>query len=78
MMMTGVASLSVGFVIGWIVACPRRWDAHFCDGTAHGHDVHHVVRPAAGDPDAGDVTGRAARGPIRARLAQLLRLTGRA
>jgi hypothetical protein len=23
----GVASLSVGFILGWIVARPRRWDA---------------------------------------------------
>ncbi|WP_433324948.1 hypothetical protein [Spirillospora sp. CA-294931] len=29
-----VASLVVGFVIGWIVACPRRWDGHFTEKPA--------------------------------------------
>jgi len=28
------ASLAVGFVLGWIVACPRRWDAHFAEPPA--------------------------------------------
>ncbi|MQY02294.1 hypothetical protein [Actinomadura macrotermitis] len=25
------ASLAVGFVLGWIAACPRRWDARFTE-----------------------------------------------
>ncbi|MEU5879666.1 hypothetical protein [Spirillospora sp. NPDC047279] len=29
-----VASLVVGFVVGWIVACPRRWDARFSEPPA--------------------------------------------
>jgi hypothetical protein len=24
-----LASLAVGFVLGWVVACPRRWTARF-------------------------------------------------
>lgn len=36
-----VASLVVGFVLGWIVACPRRWDAYFNDD----HTVPHEELP---------------------------------
>ncbi|GAA1594324.1 hypothetical protein GCM10009678_90570 [Actinomadura kijaniata] len=28
------ASLVVGFVLGWVVACPRRWEARFADRPA--------------------------------------------
>ncbi|MEV5575180.1 hypothetical protein AB0L06_34515 [Spirillospora sp. NPDC052269] len=74
MLMTGVASLSMGFVLGWIVASPRRLDAHFCGDPAHGHEVHghdarcieghgpdacRTVRPAAADPDAVDAVDAA-------------------
>ncbi|WP_157431854.1 hypothetical protein [Actinomadura hibisca] len=44
-----VASLVVGFVLGWIVACPRRWDAHFADEPAVPRDDL---------PSFGRVTGR--------------------
>ncbi|MBW8481043.1 hypothetical protein [Actinomadura parmotrematis] len=30
----GAASLVVGFVLGWIVACPRRWDTRYLDEPA--------------------------------------------
>ncbi|MFI6521604.1 hypothetical protein ACIBF1_39055 [Spirillospora sp. NPDC050679] len=33
-----LASLVVGFVLGWIVACPRRWDARFTDEPAARHE----------------------------------------
>jgi hypothetical protein len=36
LVMMGTASLAVGFVAGWITACPRRWDAHFCDEAERG------------------------------------------
>lgn len=35
---SSVASLVVGFVLGWIVACPRRWDTHLSEPSAVPHD----------------------------------------
>ncbi|MFC5186243.1 hypothetical protein [Actinomadura harenae] len=75
--MLGAASLAVGFVLGWIVACPRRWDAHFHDEAAHGPDAARAV-PEARDPSAETVAARRARVPIRERATALTRLAGRA
>ncbi|MCP2338265.1 hypothetical protein [Actinomadura rupiterrae] len=77
LLMMGVASLAVGFVLGWIVACPRRWDAHYCDETAPGHDFRHAPAPRA-DQAPAPATPGADRVPVRARLTALARHTIRA
>lgn len=30
-----IASLCVGFILGWIVARPRRWDDYICAEPTH-------------------------------------------
>jgi hypothetical protein len=37
-----IASLCVGFILGWIVARPRRWGAFGTPGAADGEDATDV------------------------------------
>lgn len=48
------ASLAVGFVIGWIVACPRRWDRFGSGpaGASHSAEAAPAERPSSGDVPA--------------------------
>lgn len=94
LLILGVASLVVGIVIGWIAACPRRWDAHFCDEAAfhaepadHAHDAtdhpvpHKPCCAAHAAHTAHTASGAAPdrrRVPVRERVAALAHLTSRA
>ncbi|RFU37314.1 hypothetical protein DZF91_33475 [Actinomadura logoneensis] len=56
LLMMGTASLAVGFVVGWITACPRRWDAHFCARTPSHPDAPTAPDPSTA-PDMSDASG---------------------
>lgn len=46
-----LASLLVGFIVGVVVAGPRRWETFICDPDARDHP--HPAEPLAGAFDGG-------------------------
>lgn len=46
MIILSFACLLVGFILGWIVACPRRWDAYVNREPVPREDI--PALPAAG------------------------------
>ncbi|MFC6886232.1 MULTISPECIES: hypothetical protein [Actinomadura] len=47
LLLLSAASLAVGFVLGWIAACPRRWDARFRDEPGPAREDLPPFAPAA-------------------------------